>query len=91
VHHGFEQIRLEGVEPHAEDLLELNPHDAEERGIRDGDEVTVASRVGATTMRAAVSDRMVAVLVGALASSVFAGWEGGERSSRDRSRSASVT
>ena len=55
---GAQTRRTSNVQWHAEDLLELNPHDAEERGIRDGDEVTVASRVGATTMRAAVSDRM---------------------------------
>jgi formate dehydrogenase major subunit len=43
---------------HQEDVLEIHPVDAEERGVRDGDEVTVASRVGATILRARVSDRM---------------------------------
>ena len=31
---------------HDEDLLEIHPHDAEKRGIRDGDWVRLASRVG---------------------------------------------
>ncbi len=41
-----------------EDLLEIHPHDAEQRGIRDGHWVRLASRVGATTLRARVTDRM---------------------------------
>jgi formate dehydrogenase major subunit len=43
---------------HAEDLLEIHPHDAEERGIADGDRVMVSSRKGTTTLRAKISDRM---------------------------------
>ena len=43
-----------------EDVLEIHPHDAEERGINDGDKVTLASRVGETTLRASVADRMPA-------------------------------
>jgi formate dehydrogenase major subunit len=43
---------------HEEDVLEMHPMDAEERGIRDGAEVTVASRVGATVLRVRISDRM---------------------------------
>ena len=43
---------------HGDDVLGIRPHDAEERGIHDGDEVTVASRVGTTTLHAFVSDRM---------------------------------
>ena len=37
---------------HKEDILEIHPHDAEVRGIRDGDEVTLTSRVGETTLHA---------------------------------------
>ena len=55
---GAQTRRTQNVKWHQEDLLEINPHDAEERGIRDGDEVTLASRVGATTLHAMVSDRM---------------------------------
>ena len=55
---GAQTRRTENVLWHAEDMLEIHPHDAEERGINDGDEVTLASRVGATTLHAMVSDRM---------------------------------
>jgi formate dehydrogenase major subunit len=43
---------------HKEDLLEIHPHDAEQRGIRDGDWVRLASRSGETTLRAQVTDRV---------------------------------
>jgi len=43
---------------HDEDRLELHPHDAEERGVRDGDWVGVHSRAGETVMRAQLSPRM---------------------------------
>jgi formate dehydrogenase major subunit len=43
---------------HEEDRLEIHPHDAEERGIADGDWVGITSRSGETVLRAIVSDRM---------------------------------
>ena len=43
---------------HPEDLLEIHPHDAENRGVRDGDWVRIASRTGATTLRALVTERV---------------------------------
>jgi formate dehydrogenase major subunit len=43
---------------HDEDRLELHPHDAEERGIKDEDWVGITSRAGETVLRARVSDRM---------------------------------
>ncbi len=43
---------------HDEDRLEIHPHDAEDRGIRDGDWVGISSRAGETVMRAVVSERM---------------------------------
>lgn len=43
---------------HPEDVLEIHPSDAELRGIRTGDLVDLASRVGRTHLRAEVSDRM---------------------------------
>jgi formate dehydrogenase major subunit len=43
---------------HDEDRLEIHPHDAEERGIADGDWVGIASRAGETVLRAVVSERM---------------------------------
>ena len=43
---------------HDEDVLEMHPHDAEERGIKDGDWLGVTSRAGETVLRARVADRM---------------------------------
>ena len=55
---GAQTRRTANVAWHAEDLLEIHPHDAEDRGIKDGDLVTLASRVGKTTMHAKLADRM---------------------------------
>jgi formate dehydrogenase major subunit len=38
--------------------VELHPHDAEERGISEGDWVGIASRAGETVMRATVTERV---------------------------------
>jgi formate dehydrogenase major subunit len=43
---------------HQEDVLEIHPVDADDRGIRDGDKVSITSRVGVTVLHAKVSDRM---------------------------------
>ena len=43
---------------HDEDRLEIHPHDAESRGIREDDWVGVRSRAGETVLRARVSERM---------------------------------
>ncbi len=43
---------------HDEDLLEIHPWDAENRGIDDGDLVSITSRAGETTLKALVSERM---------------------------------
>jgi formate dehydrogenase major subunit len=55
---GAQTRRTENVLWHAEDLLEIHPHDAEQRGIRDGDWVRLASRAGETSLRAKVTDRV---------------------------------
>ncbi len=55
---GSQTRRTENVRWHPEDILEIHVADAEERGIVDGGEVTLSSRVGATTLRAAISDRV---------------------------------
>ena len=55
---GAQTRRTANVAWHPEDVLELHPHDAEVRGIEDGDLVSLASRVGETTLRAKVDDRM---------------------------------
>ena len=38
--------------------MEIHPHDAEQRGVRDGDWVRLASRAGETTLRAQITDRV---------------------------------
>jgi formate dehydrogenase major subunit len=43
---------------HQEDVLEIHPFDAENRGIREGDLVALASRAGETSLRATVTDRV---------------------------------
>jgi formate dehydrogenase major subunit len=43
---------------HKEDLLEMHPHDAEQRGIRNGDWAKLASRAGETTLRIDITDRV---------------------------------
>jgi formate dehydrogenase major subunit len=43
---------------HDQDVLEIHPHDAEHRGIRDGDVVMLASRAGETALTARISERM---------------------------------
>ncbi|WP_022721603.1 formate dehydrogenase subunit alpha [Rhodopseudomonas sp. B29] len=43
---------------HDEDRLEIHPHDAEQRGVRDGDWVRLTSRAGETTLRALITDRV---------------------------------
>ncbi len=55
---GAQTRRTDNVYWHAEDRLEIHPHDAEERGIKDGDWVGVQSRAGDTVLRAIVSERM---------------------------------
>ncbi len=41
-----------------EDLLEVHPHDAETRGIRDGELVSLASRKGDITLRARITTKV---------------------------------
>jgi formate dehydrogenase major subunit len=43
---------------HDQDVLEIHPHDAESRGVRDGDWVRLASRSGETSLRAQITDRV---------------------------------
>ncbi|MBZ5699301.1 MAG: formate dehydrogenase subunit alpha [Acidobacteriia bacterium] len=43
---------------HDEDVLEIHPFDAENRGIQDGGLVSLASREGEITLRARISERM---------------------------------
>ncbi len=55
---GAQTRRTANVAWHPEDILELHPHDAEVRGISDGDQVALSSRVGRTTLKAKLSERM---------------------------------
>jgi formate dehydrogenase major subunit len=55
---GAQTRRTENVRWHDEDVLEIHPHDAEERGITDGALVSIASRVGETALHARISERM---------------------------------
>ncbi len=48
---------------HPEDVLEIHPADAQVRGISSGDLVELASRIGSTTLRAVVSERIPAGVV----------------------------
>jgi formate dehydrogenase major subunit len=43
---------------HSEDRLEIHPHDAEQRGIKDGDWVGIKSRSGETVLRATLTERV---------------------------------
>lgn len=55
---GAQTRRTANNQWHDEDILEIHPHDAEERGIRDGDWAGIQSRVGDTVLRVRVSERV---------------------------------
>ncbi len=55
---GAQTRRTENTVWHEEDLLEIHPHDAEQRGVRDGDFIRLASRAGETALRAKITDRV---------------------------------
>jgi formate dehydrogenase major subunit len=55
---GAQTRRTANVIWHGEDRLEIHPHDAEERGIREGDYVKLASRTGETGLRALITERV---------------------------------
>jgi len=55
---GAQTRRTANTAWHHEDVLEIHPYDASDRGIADGDLVAIASRVGETSLRARVSERM---------------------------------
>ena len=55
---GAQTRRTANVEFFGEDILEIHPQDAEDRGINDGDWVGVESRAGTTVLHATVSERM---------------------------------
>ena len=55
---GAQTRRTENVEWHSEDRLEIHPHDAEDRGIKEDDWVGIESRAGQTVLRATVTERV---------------------------------
>ncbi|HEX2842697.1 formate dehydrogenase subunit alpha, partial [Hyphomicrobium sp.] len=55
---GAQTRRTANVAWHAEDVLEIHPHDAEVRGIKAGEWVMIKSRAGETALHAFVTDRV---------------------------------
>jgi formate dehydrogenase major subunit len=55
---GAQTRRTENSQWHDEDRLEIHPHDAEDRGVREGDWVGIESRAGQTVLRATVTERV---------------------------------
>ena len=55
---GAQTRRTANSEFYSEDVLEIHPFDAEERGIGEDDWVGITSRVGNTVLRAAISERV---------------------------------
>ncbi|MDB5395320.1 MAG: formate dehydrogenase, alpha subunit [Rhodospirillales bacterium] len=55
---GAQTRRTGNVAWHPEDLLEIHPHDAEQRGVREGDWVRLQSRSGGTSLRAKITERV---------------------------------
>ncbi|MCO5086397.1 MAG: formate dehydrogenase subunit alpha, partial [Methylobacteriaceae bacterium] len=55
---GAQTRRTDNNAWHDEDVLEIHPFDAENRGVRSGDLVALASRTGEISLRADVTDRV---------------------------------
>ncbi len=55
---GAQTARTPNNHWHDEDVLEIHPFDAENRGIQSGDHVLLQSRSGETALRARISERM---------------------------------
>jgi formate dehydrogenase major subunit len=55
---GAQTRRTENSVWHDQDVLEIHPHDAETRGIADGDWVRLASRAGETTLMVTLTERV---------------------------------
>ena len=55
---GAQTRRTENSQWHSEDLIEIHPHDAEERGINNGDWVGITSRAGETVLRCQITERV---------------------------------
>ena len=55
---GAQTRRTDNVVWHHEDVLEVHPHDAEDRGITSGDHVAIQSRSGETVLRAVITENV---------------------------------
>jgi formate dehydrogenase major subunit len=55
---GAQTRRTANVVWHDKDVLEIHPHDAEVRGVNEGDLVSLTSRIGGTTLHAHITDRV---------------------------------
>ena len=55
---GAQTRRTENIVWYHEDLLEIHPHDAETRGIKEGDRISLASRKGDITLTAKITERV---------------------------------
>ena len=55
---GAQTRRTDNVIWYNEDLLEIHPHDAETRGIKDGDKVSLSSRKGDITLSAKITEKV---------------------------------
>ncbi|MEO9167320.1 MAG: formate dehydrogenase subunit alpha [Aestuariivirga sp.] len=55
---GAQTRRTENSQWHPEDVLEIHPSDAELRGIKDGTMVSLTSRIGGTSLRAEITERV---------------------------------
>jgi formate dehydrogenase major subunit len=55
---GAQTRRTANLKWHDEDVLEIHAHDAEQRGIEQGDWVGLKSRAGETVLRAVITDRV---------------------------------
>jgi formate dehydrogenase major subunit len=55
---GAQTRRTANTDFYGADLLEIHPHDAEERGIREGDRVGIESRAGKTVLPATLTERV---------------------------------
>jgi len=55
---GAQTRRTANSEFYSEDVLEIHPHDAQERGITEGDWCGIASRAGETVLRAVLTEKV---------------------------------
>ena len=60
---GAQTRRTQNVVWHEEDILDIHPHDADVRGITDGDWVGLTSRAGETVLRARVTEKIAVGVV----------------------------